>query len=59
MVQHKAKMTNHFDWNSFVQQPDPKVQSNLASSTRTNVEFVRRNFQRYSWYRHPEVQSPP
>jgi hypothetical protein len=43
----KAKAGDQVDWNSFVHQPDSKVKSDLAGSTKQNLGYVQHNFQKW------------
>jgi hypothetical protein len=45
MARSKTKKTD-IDWNSFVQQSEPKVEDDLAESTKTYICLVKQNFQK-------------
>jgi hypothetical protein len=42
----KAKARDEVDWNSFVNQPDTKINSDLADTTKQGLGHVQHNFQR-------------
>ena len=44
---HKISGRNGFSWNDFVNQPDPKVETNLADSTKANLKHIEYNFSKY------------
>jgi hypothetical protein len=47
MVRGKIK-TADIDWNSFVQQSEPKVEDDLADTTKGYVRYVKQNFKKFT-----------
>jgi hypothetical protein len=43
MARSKTKKTD-IDWNSFVQQSEPKVEDDLAETTKNYIYLVKQNF---------------
>jgi hypothetical protein len=47
MARSKTKKADaDIDWNSFVQQSEPKVEDDLAESTKNYIYLVKHNFQK-------------
>jgi hypothetical protein len=41
-----SKTQKGYDWNSFVNQPDPEVESAHAGSTKQYIWHLKKNFQK-------------
>ena len=47
MRQGIAKQTDMVDWNAFVHESDPEVNSAYTEATRTQIGHVKTSFQKY------------
>ncbi|PYI25427.1 hypothetical protein BP00DRAFT_490913 [Aspergillus indologenus CBS 114.80] len=48
MAKTKAKTAGKIDWNSFVQEFDPKLEENFTPATRKQLSLVQNAFQRFT-----------
>ncbi|KAH1983985.1 hypothetical protein KXV92_007062, partial [Aspergillus fumigatus] len=47
MARSKTKKAD-IDWNSFVQQSEPKVEDDLAETTKNHIYLLKQNFQKFT-----------